>query len=200
MTEHNTLEKLGKVRKDTKNSVFLGYAKPVNNETEASEFIKEIKQLHKDADHNVSAYLIKNSGELTVKYDDDGEPAGSSGKPIYKVLDLKNIQNTVVAVARYFGGIKLGFGGLARAYREAAIGAIDDAGVVEISDKARLKIQFDYTHINEIKSLVENYGKIYEENYTEVVEFIFEIDNKSRDDFVQRLKNLTKNNIIIWYI
>jgi uncharacterized YigZ family protein len=200
LTEHNTLEKLGKVRKDIKKSVFLGYAKPVNNETEASEFIKEIKQLHKDADHNVSAYLIKNSGELTVKYDDDGEPAGSSGKPIYKVLDLKNIQNTVVVVARYFGGIKLGFGGLSRAYKEAAIGAIDDAGVVEISDKARLKIQFDYTHINEIKSLVENYGKIYEEDYTEVVEFIFEIDNKSRDDFVQRLKNLTKNNIIIWYI
>lgn len=200
MTENNTLEKLGKARKDIKNSVFLGYTKPVNNETEAIEFIKEIKQLHKNADHNVSAYLIKNSDEITVKYDDDGEPAGSSGKPIYKVLDLKNIQNAVVVVARYFGGIKLGFGGLTRAYREAAIGAIDDAIVVETRDKARLKIQFGYTHINEIKSLVEHYGEISEENYTDVVDFVFEIDSVFENVFVQRLKSLTKNNITIWYL
>ncbi|HOA70087.1 MAG TPA: YigZ family protein [Methanosarcina thermophila] len=96
----------------------MGYARPVESEHEAKAFIKKIKELHRDANHNVSAYFIKEKSSFALKYDDDGEPAGSSGKPVFKILESKEIWNAVVVVTRYFGGIKLGFGGLSRAYRK----------------------------------------------------------------------------------
>jgi uncharacterized YigZ family protein len=200
LAECKTLKNVGESRKDIKNSVFLGYAEPVNGETEARKFIEKIKNRHKDAAHNVSAYIIKNSNELTVKYDDDGEPAGSSGKPVYKVMDLKNIQNAVVVVSRYFGGIKLGFGGLTRAYRETAIEAIENAGITNICNRTRLKIRFDYSCIKDAKPLIEQYGKIDEEHYSDVVEFITDINEELTDDFVQKLKSLTKDKVAIQYL
>ena len=88
LPSYKTLKKPGKIQKEFKNSVFIAYARPVKSEDEAKAFVKEIKKLHPDANHNVSAYIVKNEKSLALKYDDDGEPAGSSGKPIFKVLEL----------------------------------------------------------------------------------------------------------------
>ena len=201
MTTHKTLKTSGEANKEFKNSAFIGYASPVKNEAEAKEFIKQIKERHSDANHNVSAYLIKSGSDLAMKYDDDGEPAGSSGKPMFKVLELKEIHNAVVVVTRYFGGTKLGFGGLARAYRETAVGAIEDAGVIEVHETVNLTIHFEYTQTQKIKNLIlmQDYGNILAENYSDEVEFTLEVIKEKENDFIEKLSNLTKNKMKIEY-
>lgn len=199
MTTHKTLKAPGEAKKEFKNSAFTGHAYPVKNEDEAKEFIKQVKERNSDANHNVSAYLIKNDNDLAMRYDDDGEPAGSSGKPIFKVLELKDIHNAVVVVTRYFGGTKLGFGGLARAYRETAVAAIEDAGIIEVHETVNMTICFKYPQTQKIKNLIQGYGYIISEEYSDEVEFTLEIIKENENDFIKKLSNLTKNEVKIEY-
>ena len=99
-----------------KKSRFIGYAKHVVSEDEAKAYVKEISSEHPKASHVTYAYVLSN----TAKTNDDGEPKGTAGLPIYNVITRRNIQNIVVIVVRYFGGVKLGKGGLIRAYGKAA--------------------------------------------------------------------------------
>ncbi|MCC4771073.1 DUF1949 domain-containing protein [Methanosarcina sp. DH2] len=182
-------------QKEFKNSIFIGYARHVKNEAEAKAFIKEIKELHKDADHNVSAYFVKERSSFALRYDDDGEPAGSSGKPVFKVLESKGLYNSAVVVTRYFGGIKLGFGGLSRAYRETAISAVENAGIIEVFEEVRFTVRFGYSEIQKIKNLIEEYGKIEQEKYSDVVEFGFFIKKEFEEEFREKLAKLTGNKV-----
>ncbi|MHC1755507.1 MAG: YigZ family protein [Methanosarcina sp.] len=175
--------------------MFIGYARQVKNEAEAKAFIKEIKELHEDADHNVSACFVKGEGAFTLRYDDDGEPAGSSGKPVFKVLESKGLYNAAVVVTRYFGGTKLGFGGLSRAYRETAISAIEDAGIIEVFEEVRFTIRFGYPEIQKIKNLIEEYGKVEQEKYSDAVEFGFLIKKDFEEEFHEKLAKLTRNKV-----
>lgn len=193
MTTHKTLKAPGEAKKEFKNSVFIGHARPVKNEDEAKDFIKQIKEHYSDANHNVSAYLIKSGNDLAMKYNDDGEPAGSSGKPIFKVLELKDIHNAVVVVTRYFGGTKLGFGGLARAYRETTVAAIEDAEVIEVHETVTIIIRFEYLQTQKIKNLIQSYGNIISEEYSDEVEFTLEVIKENENEFIEKLSNLTKN-------
>src|SRR5690625_2416674 len=110
-------------------SRFIGYIKRTETEEEAKAFIAEIKAKHKDATHNCSAYIIGASA-LIQKADDDGEPSGTAGVPILEVLKRELMYNVTVVVTRYFGGIKLGAGGLIRAYSGAASEVVQSAGKV----------------------------------------------------------------------
>ncbi|KXS46595.1 MULTISPECIES: IMPACT family protein [Methanohalophilus] len=107
-----------------------------------------------------------------MKYDDDGEPSVNFGKPVFKVLELKGLDNVVVIISRYFGGIKLGFGGLSRAYKQTAIEAIDDAGVVEQRPTKEMKIIVDYGNIQFVKHMLENCATILDEHYSDIVEIV----------------------------
>ncbi|MCQ1537176.1 YigZ family protein [Methanosarcina sp. KYL-1] len=195
MAAFKTLKKPGKSRKEFKNSIFIGYAQPVKSENEAKAFIKEIKELHSDANHNVSAYLVREGGSFALKYDDDGEPAGSSGKPVLRVLELKEIQNAAVVVTRYFGGIKLGFGGLSRAYRETAAATIEEAEVIEVFEKVMLRARFGYPEIQKVRNLIAEYGNISEEKYADAVEFTLEVREGLEEEFIVKLVNLTRNKV-----
>ncbi len=166
---------------------------PVESEYEAKAFIKKIKELHQDANHNVSAYFVKEENSFALKYDDDREPAGSSGKPIFKLLESKEILNAVVVVARYFGGIKLGFGGLSRAYRDTALSAIEEAGIAEVFEQVRLRICMEYTESQKVRNLIEKYGTIQKEMYSDTVEFILLVREELEDEFVKKIRDLTKN-------
>ena len=199
MTTHKTLKASGEAKKEFKNSAFIGYAHPVKNEGEAKDIIKQVKERHSDANHNVSAYLIKSGNDLAMKYDDDGEPAGSSGKPIFKVLELKDIHNAVVVVTRYFGGTKLGFGGLTRAYRETAVAAIEDAGIIEVHETINMTIHFEYPQTQKIKNLIQGHGSIISEEYSDEVKFTLEIIKENEDEFIEKLINLTKKKVKIEY-
>lgn len=197
MKQYKTLKKFGKGQQKIKNSLFISYARPVESEAEAQTFVKEIKKLHQDANHNVSAYIVKKENFLVLKYDDNGEPAGSSGKPIFKMLESKELINAAVAVSRYFGGIKLGFGGLSKAYRETALLAIEDAGIMEIYEQIECRILTGYQESQLVKSLIEEYGALNDENYTDKVEFLFSIKKDFENTFIEKIKAQTKNKIII---
>lgn len=197
MTGFRTLKNPGQAQKEIKNSIFIAYAIPIENEEEAKSFISTIKERHHDANHNVSAYLINRDNVIAMKYDDDGEPAGSSGKPVFKILEMKELTNVAVVVTRYFGGIKLGFGGLARAYREAAIEAIENAGIVEVSNKSVVQIESGYSDMDTVSRLTEQYGTILRTDYTEVVSFTVEVDSDIKDIFLEKLINITRNRVTV---
>jgi len=138
-------------------------------------------------------YFVKERNSFALKYDDDGEPAGSSGKPVFKILESKEIQDAVVVVTRYFGGIKLGFGGLSRAYREAALSAIKEAGIAEVFEQVRYRIRAGYPESQKVKNLIEEYGNIEEEKYSDTVEFILLVKKDLENEFIEKVKNQTKN-------
>src|SRR5690625_4457046 len=110
-----TVKKEGSVQMTIQKSRFIGYVKRVETEEDAQDFIQEIKKKHHDATHNCSAYIIGEHDQIQ-KANDDGEPSGTAGIPMLEVLKKQKLKDTAVVVTRYFGGIKLGAGGLIRAY------------------------------------------------------------------------------------
>jgi uncharacterized YigZ family protein len=196
---YRTIRSDGVAEKEFKNSVFIGHATPIRNEEDAKAFVLAVKDRYSDANHNVSAYLIKNGSTLVAKYDDDGEPAGSSGKPVFKVLELKELSNVAVVVTRYFGGIKLGFGGLSRAYREAAVAAIEEAGIIEVHETVALDLKVSYSDMQPVKKLVEECGNVLDEIYTDIVELSVEVRKGTEEDLISRIADLTRNRAIVSY-
>ncbi len=125
-------------------SKFIGYIKPVETQEEAEAFVTSIRVKHRDATHNVPAYVLGEKFEIQ-KYSDDGEPSGTAGVPVVQMLVKEGITNVVIVMTRYFGGIKLGTGGLVRAYTGIAKEALQAAGVAEVKDMAVMKVRIQYT-------------------------------------------------------
>ncbi|ASI99546.1 YigZ family protein [Thermococcus celer] len=193
-----TLRGVGSYRLVIKKSVFIGYASPAGTEEEAKVFIAKIKTHHADATHNVSAYLINDGRNFAVHYDDDGEPKGSAGKPVLRVIQNKGLTNVVVVVTRYFGGVKLGYGGLVKAYGDAASGAIEDAGIVEVYETERFKVTFPYNLFHPVRETAQNSGaKIVGEEYGELVTFTVEVRKEEAEAFMALLKEKTKGKVRI---
>ncbi|RKD26090.1 uncharacterized protein, YigZ family [Caminicella sporogenes DSM 14501] len=149
--EYKTLLQYGQAEEIINKSRFIGYAKPVTSEDEALEFIEEIRKKHKDATHNVPAYLIGENNEIQ-RYSDDGEPSGTAGIPILDMLKKEEIKNSVIVVTRYFGGIKLGTGGLVRAYTKAAKAAVREAKIVDKILYDLFLIRIDYTLYGKVQN------------------------------------------------
>lgn len=125
-------------------STFIGYAKPVKTEEEALTFIQEIKKKHRDATHNVPAYVLGENNEIQ-RCNDDGEPSGTAGVPVLEVIRKENLRDVAVVVTRYFGGIKLGTGGLVRAYTKGAKIALEAAGMIQQVLYQVMTLSVDYT-------------------------------------------------------
>lgn len=135
-----------------KKSRFIATVRPVESEDEAVSFINETKKKYWDARHNCSAFVIGKRQELT-RCSDDGEPAGTAGRPMLDVLLKENIHNVAVVVTRYFGGVLLGTGGLVRAYQQATKAGISASEIIEKKDGAVLFIRTDYTGIGRLQYL-----------------------------------------------
>ena len=151
MVYYKTAAKYGEVEQTIEKSRFIGYIKPVQNREEAEAFIAEIRALHRSATHNVPAYVIGEKSEMQWA-SDDKEPSGTAGAPILHLLNGEGITNVAVVVTRYFGGIKLGTGGLARAYGGTARLALDAAGVAEVKEMDLLTFGIDYTYYGKIQN------------------------------------------------
>lgn len=136
-----------------KKSRFIATVRPVETEEEAVTFINETKKKYWDARHNCSAFVIGKNQELT-RCSDDGEPAGTAGRPMLDVLLKEGIHNTAVVVTRYFGGVLLGTGGLVRAYQGAVQKGLDAAVIVEKFEGQILLITTDYTGLGKIQYLL----------------------------------------------
>ena len=155
-----------------KKSEFIGYAKRVENEEEAKAFVAEIKSKHKQARHNCWAYIIgENMG--IQRYSDDGEPQGTAGIPTLEVIKKEDLRDVVVVVTRYFGGVKLGAGGLVRAYTKGAKIGIDAAKVIEKVMYKEVRIKIDYNQLGKVQNEIMNMNYFVKDTiYEDYVEII----------------------------
>ena len=155
-----------------KKSEFIGYAKRVENEEEAKAFVAEIKSKHKQARHNCWAYVIgENMG--IQRYSDDGEPQGTAGIPTLEVIKKEDLRDVVVVVTRYFGGVKLGAGGLVRAYTKGAKIGIDAAKVIEKVMYKEVRIKIDYNQLGKVQNEIMNMNYFVKDTiYEDYVEII----------------------------
>ena len=126
-------------------SKFIGYIKPVETVEEAEAFVTSIRTANRDATHNVPVYVLGEKYDVQ-KYSDDGEPSGTAGVPVLQMLMKEGITNVAIVMTRYFGGIKLGTGGLVRAYTGIAKEALKAAGVAEVKDMDVVILDIQYTY------------------------------------------------------
>lgn len=151
--EYITVRGRGEARFEEKRSVFIGYCNHTENEEEALAFIREIKEKHKDATHNVFGYIMR--GGILCRYSDDGEPQGTAGKPVLDVLQRSGVDDACVVVTRYFGGTLLGTGGLVHAYGLAARLALEAAGVARFESYRELEVDCSYSDYQRISFELE---------------------------------------------
>lgn len=196
----NTINKIYEFTQNIKKSDFICTLIPVNSVEEVNEHLKTLRKKYYDATHNCYSYVITDSNNNTiVKASDDGEPSQTAGVVILDVLQKNELTNVLAVVTRYFGGIKLGAGGLVRAYSSSTSGAVKIAEIVPIIKKTIISIKFDYIYANEILKLFKNYLEIdskYETNIT----LSYEIPVSEKEYFKEKLVSLTKNQIYINFI
>jgi len=151
MEKLKTIKRECSVEFEEKKSKFIASVKPVFSKEEAEDYINYIKSLHPNATHNCSAYKINNKGLEFFKVDDDGEPSGTAGVPMLEVLKKNELKDVAVVVTRYFGGTKLGAGGLVRAYSGAVSEGLKAIGIVECRLEDQLALTFDYAHVGKVE-------------------------------------------------
>ncbi|MGZ9806285.1 YigZ family protein [Streptococcus sp. V869] len=179
--ECRTIKEDGQVQEEIKKSRFICHAKRVYSEEEARAFITAIKKEHYKATHNCSAFIIGERSEIK-RTSDDGEPSGTAGVPMLGVLENHNLTNVCVVVTRYFGGIKLGAGGLIRAYASSVALAVKEIGIVEIKEQAGIQIQMSYAQYQEYGNFLKEHNLMeLETNFTDQVETIIFVDKEDKE-------------------
>ena len=148
---YRTVEQAGQDEIIIEKSIFIGYARPVASEEEAQAFIQEIRKKHRDATHNVPAYVLGDHNDIQ-RCNDDGEPSGTAGVPVLEVLKKEDVRNVAVVVTRYFGGIKLGTGGLVRAYTKGAKIALEAAKIITRVLYQVVVVSVDYTMLGSLQN------------------------------------------------
>ena len=191
LSRYYTVKESGEHEIVIQKSRFIAHIKRVETEAAAQDFIQTIKKEHWDATHNCSAYLIGENDQIQ-KANDDGEPSGTAGVPILEVLKKKNLKDTAVVVTRYFGGIKLGAGGLIRAYGKATSEGILATGVVERKLMKVMHVTVDYTWLgkleNELRSSVYTIKEIH---YLDTVEFEVFVEEGEIEQFNNWITEMT---------
>ncbi|GEK31451.1 YigZ family protein [Kurthia zopfii] len=178
-------------------SRFIAHCSRAESEDEALDFILKIKKEHSSATHNCSAYLIGEHDQIQ-KANDDGEPSGTAGVPMLEVLKKQGLKDIVVVVTRYFGGIKLGAGGLVRAYGKATTLGIEAAGIVECRLHALIKISVDYTLLGKLEHEIRNSDYLLDRiEYLEGVDFSVNVERESVERFSEWITNLTSGQSTI---
>ena len=153
-----TLSGEGSADFEVKRSVFIGHAKHVISEEQASEFIKVKKKEYADATHNCWGYVLR--GGIVARYSDDGEPQGPAGVPILETIRKSGVNDAVVVVTRYFGGTLLGAGGLVRAYSQGAKIALEAAGIVTYEKYSEFLLECSYSDYQKYIALLPKYGAV----------------------------------------
>ncbi|BAK17719.1 uncharacterized conserved protein [Solibacillus silvestris StLB046] len=178
-------------------SRFLTYVERVETEEEAILFIDKIKKMHTSATHNCSCYMIGEHDQIQ-KANDDGEPSGTAGVPMLEVLKKQGLKDTVVVVTRYFGGIKLGGGGLIRAYSKATTEGIAAAQVVERKLHYLMKIEIDYVWLGKLENEIRgSHYPLHDIQYAENVEIYVHVLKEEEQTFIDWITELTNGQAAI---
>ena len=152
MELYKTVRKQAEAAQVIDKSRFIAHVCPVESREEADAFLAEIREKYKDATHNVPAMVIGDKSQIQWA-SDDGEPQGTSGAPMVQMMVKEGLTNLIVVVTRYFGGIKLGTGGLVRAYTSSAKLGLEAAGVCSVREMAELTVKIDYPYLAKIQNL-----------------------------------------------
>lgn len=176
-------------------SRFIGYAKPITSEDEAIGFIQEMKTKHKDATHNVYAYVFGENSNIQ-RYNDDGEPSGTAGVPVLEVIKKEDLRNVVVVVTRYYGGIKLGAGGLVRAYTKGAKIGLEAGKIVDKILYNKIKVRIDYTLYGKLENELMRLGYLIDEViYDDAVNIMILCETDKVEQLIGLLIELTSSRM-----
>lgn len=199
MDSYITVKELAEYRFEDRKSVFIGYAKPVSNESEATDFIQAVKKKYPDARHWVYAYVLRENS--TARFTDDREPQGTAGMPVLDVIRKNGVTDTVIVVVRYFGGILLGTGGLVHAYTEAALGALRSAKIIKYDTYTECLISVSYSDYQKITFTLSEYDFLVSEtDYSESVQICGSVISESYDDLCEKLSELTSGRCKIEFL
>ncbi|HSH25547.1 MAG TPA: YigZ family protein [Massilibacterium sp.] len=191
LTSYYTVKSSGVHEINIQKSRFIAYIRRAETEEQAQSFIAEIKKKHWDATHNCSCYLIGEHDEIQ-KANDDGEPTGTAGIPMLEVLKKRQLKDTVVVVTRYFGGIKLGAGGLIRAYSHATSEGINATGVVRRDLMRVISITIEYTLLGKIENELRQTAYIIKEiEYLDQVTIHVYVPIEKEETFIDWITDLT---------
>ncbi|MGN5652550.1 YigZ family protein [Bacillus sp. Brlt_9] len=197
LLQYLTIKDYGEHEIVIQKSRFICYISRATIEEEAQEFIQKIKKQNWNATHNCSAYLIGEQDQIQ-KANDDGEPSGTAGVPMLEVLKKRGLKDTVVVVTRYFGGIKLGAGGLIRAYGKCTSEGINHVGVVERKLMRVMQTEIDYTLLGKIENELRNSKyAIKDIHYLENVTFDTYVEEDGKQAFTDWMIELTNGKCTI---
>ena len=185
--EYRTIRQDGQAQEEIKKSRFICHAKRVYSEEEARDFIAAIKKEHYKATHNCSAFIVGEKSE-TKRTSDDGEPSGTAGVPMLGVMENHQVTNVCFVVTRYFGGIKLGAGGLIRAYAGSVALAIKEIGLIEIKEQVGLRLKMSYSQYQNFDNFLKAEDLIeFDTEFTDLVATTIYIDKQEKEPLEQKL-------------
>ena len=191
MILYKTVGKAAQAEQIIEKSRFITHVRPVAGREEADSFLAEIKKEYKDATHTVPAMVIGDKFQIQWA-SDDGEPQGTSGAPVVQMLVNEGITNVAVVVTRYFGGVKLGTGGLVRAYTSSARLGIDAAGVCNVTQMAVMNIKMDYSFLSKLQNFSEKrLFKIENIIYEDMITAVICCDEDKKEDTRLLIANMT---------
>lgn len=197
MNEYKTVFESGESTIIIEKSKFIGYSRHVETEEDALIFINEIKKKNKDATHNVSAYILGEK-KNAQKYSDDGEPSGTAGIPILELMKKEELTNSAIVVTRYFGGIKLGAGGLVRAYSKSAKSTLENSLISQKKIFIPIEILFDYSYLGKIQNDISTRNILASKpDFEDVVKYTIYVDKEEIDSSINHINDLTSGNVII---
>ncbi|MFV8763587.1 YigZ family protein [Oenococcus oeni X2L] len=180
-----------------KKSRFIADIYPLKEEQEAKKIIENVRKKNPNANHIVFAYTVGLNREIQ-RMSDNGEPVGTAGKPVLDAITKNNLINVLITVTRYFGGIKLGAGGLIRAYSQSASQTIENAQLATLVNYDRLQLIFDYSLIDKLKYFIEKQkAVVMETNYQTKVQAVILVETSDSKNFQKRLIDLFSGRIIV---
>ncbi|ERK58115.1 YigZ family protein [Gemella bergeri ATCC 700627] len=174
-----------------KKSTFITHLIRINNEEDAKIFIQKMRKKHYNATHICSCYVIGNNNEIT-RANDDGEPSGTAGTPMLDILMKNNIKNVCAVVIRYYGGTKLGTGGLVRAYSGGVINALKNSTLVERKNAFEIKIELDYNLNGKIEYEIQKTNFIVNHlDYTDKIVYTIYVIQEEIENFNNWIADIT---------
>lgn len=183
--DHRTIKNEVIVEQEITKSKFICYLAPIQSEEEAKDYIRSIKKQHPKAAHHCSAYVV---GEVE-RSNDDGEPASSAGLPMLQVLRGNQLHNILAVVVRYFGGVKLGVGGLIRAYGSSVSMALTNATLLTPQYISTVLLKFPYEYINIVETYCNDAATIVNREYESLVVYSIDIDDVTKLEDLYDLTN-----------
>ncbi|MGT2923952.1 YigZ family protein [Streptococcus caviae] len=192
---YRTIAKNGSTEEIIKKSRFICQAKRIYSEAEGRDFIAQIKKEHYKASHSCSAMIIGENSDIK-RSSDDGEPSGTAGVPMLSVLEKNNLTNLAVVVTRYFGGTKLGAGGLIRAYSGSVANTVKAVGMVEVKEQTGLKLELTYPQYQNFATFLNTHGlQEHDTDFAITVTATVYVDEEDIDKIQRQLNDFYQGKV-----